>query len=271
MTSFLLLLALSSSLQLPPQEVLAEIRIQGNLLTPDDEVRKLAGLEIGMPVTSETPADVAARLRALGRFERVEVLKRFASIADPTQIVIVVILDEGPVEIEWGAGPGDPAQVVRRRGLGLMYLPVLNFEDGYGFTYGLRVARPDPLGSRSRLSFPLTWGGDKRAAVELDKSFTRGPVTRLEGGASVSRRRHPYYDVDDDRRRVWVAAERELTTSLRGGATAGWQHVALLDRPEGDAGFFQTGADFVVDTRLDPFLARNAVYARVGVDPLERS
>ena len=264
MTSFLLLLALSSSLQLPPQEVLAEIRIQGNLLTPDDEVRKLAGLEIGMPVTSETPADVAARLRALGRFERVEVLKRFASIADPTQIVIVVILDEGPVEIEWGAGPGNPAQVVRRRGLGLMYLPVLNFEDGYGFTYGLRVARPDPLGSRSRLSFPLTWGGDKRAAVELDKSFTRGPVTRLEGGASVSRRRHPYYDVDDDRRRVWVAAERELTTSLRGGATAGWQHVSLLDRPDGDAGFFQTGADFVVDTRLDPFLARNAVYARVG-------
>jgi hypothetical protein len=263
-TSLLLLLALSSGPQAPAREVLAEIRIQGNLLTPDDEVRRLAGLEIGMPVTPGTPDDVAARLRAAGRFERVEVLKRFASIADATQIVIVVIVDEGPVKIEWGAGPDAPARVVRRRGLRLLYLPVLDFEDGYGFSYGLRVARPNPIGSRSRLSFPLTWGGDKRAGVELDKTFMRGPVTRVEAGASVTRRRHPFYEADDDRRRAWVAAERDLTRSLRVSTTAGWQHVALLDGPGGTAGFLQTGADAVFDTRLDPVLARNAVYVRAA-------
>jgi outer membrane protein assembly factor BamA len=261
-TAFLLLLALSASPQ--AQEVLSEIRIQGNLLTPDDEVRVLAGLEIGMRVTTDTPAEVAARLRAAGRFERVEVLKRFASIADPTQIVLVVIVDEGPVKIEYGAGPDTPARVVRRRGLRLLYLPVLNFEDGYGFAYGVRIARPNPIGSRSRLSFPLTWGGDKRAGAELEKVFASGPVTRVEVGASVSRRQHPFYEEEDDRQRGWVTAERDLTRSLRASTTAGWQRAALLDRPEGSAAFLQTGADVVFDTRLDPVLPRNAVYARAA-------
>jgi outer membrane translocation and assembly module TamA len=247
-------------------DVLAEVRVQGNLLTPDDEVRRLAGLEIGMAVTPDTPADVASRLRAAGRFKRVDVLKRFASIADPTQIVIVVILDEGPVRIDTSGGPGTPARVVRRGGLRLMYLPVLSFEDGYGFSYGVRVARTGPLGRRSRVAFPLTWGGDKRAGVEVDKTFLGGPLTRVEAGAAVSRRRHPFYGEDDDRRRTWVTAERVLTRSLQTSATVGWQHVALLDRPAGDAGFLQTGAALVFDTRLDPVLARNAVYARTGWD-----
>jgi hypothetical protein len=50
-----------------------------------------------------------------------------------------------------------------------------------------------------------------------------------------------------------------LAPGLRVSATAGWQHVAFADA---DDGLFQTGADLVYDTRLDPILARNAVYAR---------
>lgn len=259
-------LAVNAGLQAQAGEVLAEIRIQGNVLTPDDEVRQLAGLEIGMAIAPDTPANVATRLRETRRFDRVDVLKRFASISDPTQIVLVVILDEGAVKIERSATPGTAARVVRRRGFHLMFLPLLKFEDGYGVSYGVRFARTSPVGPRSQLSFPLTWGGDKRAAVELDKGFARGPVSRVEAGASVSRRRNPFYEKEDDRQRVWFTAERDLTSSLRASATAGWQHVAFLDRPVGNAAFVQTGADLVFDTRLDPMLARNAIYARAGWD-----
>jgi hypothetical protein len=257
-------LALGGGLQGPPQEIVAEIRIQGNLLTPDEEVRRLGGIDIGMPFTSDTVAEVTARLRAANRFRRVEVLKRFASIADPTQIVIVMIVDDGPVRIDPGDDPGEPARVVRRRGLGLLYLPLLRFEDGYGFSYGVRVTRPDILGRSSRMSFPLTWGGDKRAAVEVDKSFVKGPVTRIEAGSSVSRRRHPFFEEQDDRQRAWITAERDLTPWLpgvRASGTVGWQHVSFLGE---DDGFVETGADLILDTRLDPMLARNAVYARAG-------
>jgi outer membrane protein assembly factor BamA len=245
-------------------EHVAAIRIQGNVLTPDDEVRQLGGIEIGMPVGADTVAEVTARLRAAGRFERVEVLKRFASIADPTQIVLVVIVDEGPVKIEGGGSPDEPARVVERGGPGLMYLPLLRFEDGYGFTYGVRMTRPDALGRRSRISFPLTWGGEKRAAVELDKEFIQAPVSRIEFGSSITRRRHPFFEDDEDRQRVWVTAERDLASlvsGLRVSGTAGWQHVSFLGR---DDGFLSTGAEMVFDTRLDPMLARNAVYTRAA-------
>ena len=260
----LFVLALSAGSQAPTAEVLAEVRIHGNVLTPDDDVRQLAGLQVGMAIAPDTPADAAARLRASRRFEHVEVLKRFASISDPTRIVLVVILDEGPVKIESSADPGKPARVLRKRGFRLMFLPVLKFEDGYGFSYGARFARAGPLGRRSQLSVPLTWGGDKRAAMELDKTLARGPVSRVEAGVSWSRRRNPFYAQNDDRQRVWFTAERDLPRSLRASATAGWQHVAFLDRPAANARLLQTGADLVFDTRLDPMLARNAAYARAG-------
>src|SRR4029453_4765802 len=138
------------------------------------------------------------------------------------------ILDEGSVKIESSSDPGKTARIVRDSGLGLMYLPILTFEDGYGFSYGARIARRNPVGPRSQLSFPLTWGGDKRAAAELDKEFARGPVSHVEAGMSVSRRKNPFYEQDDDRQRVWFRAERDLPWSLRVGGTAGWQHVAFL-------------------------------------------
>jgi len=49
-------------------EVLAEIRVHGNVLTPDAEIRRLAGIDVGAAVTPETPAQVAARLKDAHRF-----------------------------------------------------------------------------------------------------------------------------------------------------------------------------------------------------------
>jgi outer membrane protein assembly factor BamA len=97
---------------------------------------------------------------------------------------------------------------------------------------------------------------------------------RFTGGAGVAQRTNPFYDAHDTRERVWGRAERELVRAVRVGATAGWQHVRFtpLDGnggagASGTAGNFGTlGADIVFDTRLDPFLARNAVYARASVE-----
>src|SRR5205807_6528015 len=138
-------------LGLQPQERLADIRIHGNVATPDDEIRRLAGVEIGGVVEPDTPAQVAARLRAAKRFDRVEVLKRFASIADPTRIVLVIIVDEGPVKIEVTGNAAHPTRVVKTHGPRIMVLPLVTAEDGYGLIYGAQFGVPNPVGANSRL------------------------------------------------------------------------------------------------------------------------
>jgi len=246
-------------------EVISAIQIHGNTATTDDEIRRLAGIEVGSRIEATTVDDVAARLRATKRFQSVQVLKRFASIADPSQIVLVIVVDEGPVKIEFTDDPDHPTRVVRSRHPNLMFLPVLAFEDGYGFTYGVRFAKPDVAGKGSRVSFPLTWGGDKRAGVEFDAPIPRGPIDRVLAGASVSRRENPFYDEDDDRQRVWVRGEREIVRNVRVGVTGGWQRASFLSTTDT---FGQIGADVVVDTRIDPLLPRNAMYVRAAWEHL---
>ena len=81
-------------------EVVTAIQIHGNLLTPDEEVRRLADVREGMPFEAHTAADITERLSATKKFKSVEVLKRFASIADPSQVLVVIIVDEGAVHME---------------------------------------------------------------------------------------------------------------------------------------------------------------------------
>ncbi|MBI3493537.1 MAG: BamA/TamA family outer membrane protein [Acidobacteria bacterium] len=249
-------------------ETIVAIQIHGNTLTTDEEVRRLSGVAVGGIVDATTVDEVAARLRASKKFDKVEVLKRFASIADPSQIMIVIIVDDGPVHIEMTGDPDQPARVVKNRFPKLLFLPVLDAEDGYGLTYGARFALPDPAGARSRVSFPLTWGGEKRAAVEFDKrieSFPNIPIDRVLAGGSISRRTNPFFDQDDDRERVWLRAEREIVHGLRVAATGGWQHVSFMNL---DDRFTQIGGDVILDTRIDPVLARNAVYAKASWEHL---
>jgi outer membrane protein assembly factor BamA len=259
------MLLLVLALQAPP-ETLTAIQIHGNVLTSDDEVKQLAGVRNGMPFDATTVAGVAERLRATKRFKSVEVLKRFASIADPSQILLVIIVDEGAVHIEVTKDPAHPTRVVRNRTPGVMFLPVLTAEDGYGVTYGARLALTNPAGARSQLAFPLTWGGDKRAGAELTKTLRHAPIDRLSAGASISRRTNPFFDKDDDRVRVWGRGERQLVPPLRVGATVGWQDVSFAGL---DDRFIHAGADFILDTRLDPILPRNAVYLKAGWEHLQ--
>jgi hypothetical protein len=261
---FLLAFALIGAARAQTAEVIAEIRVHGNLITPEEEILRLADVHVGMLFDPAIPAQVAARLQAAKRFESVEVLKRFASISDPDQIVLVIIVNDGRVALDWSDHDGDgTAQVTRRRGPHLMFLPVLDAEDGYGVSYGGRFAVPDPIGAGSRISFPLTWGGKKLAGAELERYLHRGPFTRVEAGASVSSIKNPFYEQDDDRDRLWLRADRELTRIVRTSLTTGWDHVSFLGQTDS---FSTVGAALELDTRLDPVLARNAVYARAGWD-----
>lgn len=241
------------------QEVVARIQIRGNVATADDEVRRLAGVAVGDPVGPETLDEVARRLRASKRFERVDVVRRFASLADPTQVVIVIVVDEGPVAVERTGDPDAPVKVVRTT-RPVMFLPIVRFDDGYGFAYGARVSLTNLAGTEGRLSFPLTWGADKRAAIELDRELGTGRA-KLSAGVAISRRTHPYFERDEDGGRAWVRVDRLVARSLRVGATGGWQHVAFLGSTDT---FFHGGGDITFDNRLDPLLARNAAFARAS-------
>ena len=71
------------------------MRVHGNHTTPDADVLALAGLTVGAPVTDA----IAARRRRSGcarsgRFADVEVRKRFRSIDDPIDILVIVLVDE---------------------------------------------------------------------------------------------------------------------------------------------------------------------------------
>src|SRR5205085_2323420 len=112
----LLSLLLAASLAAGPQtpDRVAAIQVQGNSLTADAEVIRLSGLEIGAPVDDRTTSAAADRLRASRKFKKVEVLRRFASIADPSQILCVIVVDEGPVRIRTDAN--NVAHAERRRG-----------------------------------------------------------------------------------------------------------------------------------------------------------
>jgi hypothetical protein len=263
--AFIVALALAAPMQ--SAERVAEITVHGNTLTPDADVIGLSGVSVGMDVTDRTIEDATARLRATKKFEKVEVLKRYASISDLSQVMIVIVVDEGPVKIV-PTKNGTPAHVEKGGGTHVMFLPILDYEDGYGVTYGVRFALPNALGPGTRVSFPATWGGDRRAAVEVEKNLRASawqPLSRLQAGGAVSSRTNPYFDEDDNRRAVWVRGERSVARWLRGGVTAGWDHVSFLG---GVDQFARVGADVIVDTRLEPMLPRNAIYGRAAWDRL---
>lgn len=246
-------------------EVVAEVLVHGNQIVPDAEVRTLAGIAVGSTFSDALLAEITKRLKDSGKFESIDVVKRFASIEDATRIIIVIIVSEGPVRIVTPGDSGSPAQVQKRSFIrNLMFVPMFEGSDGYGLTVGARIAYPKPLGSGSRLSFPMTVGGSKRIGVELDKNFSRGPLSRVEVGTGVQQRRNPAFDVDDNRFRVWGRAFRTMGP-VRAGGTAGWQRVWFGGQEDE---FQSAGLDVTLDTRQNPALPRNAVLATASTEVL---
>ncbi len=255
------------------QEVIAVIQVHGNTISSTEEVIAASGLEVGAPFSETVRADAEERLRTSGRFRDVEVLKRFASISDLTQITVLIQIDDGPVRIDPpipGVPGGLPAdgsvpQAVRRGPLNVMFAPILTAEDGYGFTYGARFAIAGHRNTRQRVVVPLSWGGDKRAGIEFQREFSSRLMPDLRTGFMVQRREHPFFESDADRKRVWGRADWAVSRQIQAGGEIAWQHSTLMDEHT-DAPSMR--ADVVFDTRIDPLMPLNAVYARAAVEHL---
>lgn len=242
--------------------VVDEIRVQGNYRTTDEEVVRVAGVAVGDRLTDAGIADVQQRLRASGVFAAVEVRKRFRSLVDADRVALVILVREKlvPQDVPVFLKPFD------RAARQFMFLPILDYTEGYGVTYGARVSLVDWMGAGERLSVPLTWGGTKRAALEIDRTFTGGRVSRLSGGGSISSRENPHFDLDDHRLEAWARAEHELVRGLTAGGGIRWTDVEFGDL---DDRFTSYTADVTVDTRADPSFPRKAVYATAAWEAMD--
>ena len=257
------------------QEVVAAIQVHGNTLTPTDDVVRASGITIGDRVTDQYLTDVEARLRAALKVESVDVLKRFASISDLTQVLILIQVDDGPVRVdlpdidipspEGSPSPTRRPTVVRRSRFNMMFVPILSAEDGYGFTYGAQFAFSGHRSARRRVVVPASWGGDKRIGAEYQQEFSQRFAPRLRGGAFLQRRTHPFYEDDADRTRVWGRTEWPLVRDVRTGAEVAWQSSSLAGQ---DAEAKSIGADVIVDTRVDPLTPHNAIFVRTAIERL---
>jgi outer membrane protein assembly factor BamA len=280
--SALILLPLPLAAQPAPsaveREVVAAIQVHGNTLTSTDEVIRASGIAVGDRVSDKMLADAEARLRAAIKPDAVDVLKRYASISDQTQVLVLIQLDEGPVRVEipdidvpvakMPVPPPTRPTVVRRSRFNVMFVPILGAEDGYGITYGAQFAFAGHRTNRRRIVVPASWGGDKRIGAEYQQEFSRRFAPRLRTGAFVQRRTHPFFDDNADRARVWGRTEWPLLRRVRTGAEVAWQSSSLVGQTVEAKSI---GADIVVDTRIDPLMPHNAIFVRSAVERLHFS
>jgi outer membrane protein assembly factor BamA len=235
--------------------------VHGNHTTPDAEVLRIAGVEPGRPVTGSTLEEVRERLEKSGRFRHVDVRRRYASFSDPDAVLLVIVVEER-VGISLDVPSPGP---LRRVGASTMWMPVLGYEDGAGFTYGARVALVDLLGPRTRVAAPFTWGGERRASLLVERRFERGPLSRVEVSGGTWRRE--FLPTDEGQRRDYAAVrvERAIASWARVAGRGEAASVSLGDREDRVR---TAGVEAVVDTRRDPAFARNAVYVSAAWERL---
>ena len=204
-------------------ETVVEIRVQGNFTLPDEEVIALAGVVPGDEVGPDLLDAIARALEGSGRFESVDVRKRYRSLTATDRVSLVLVVRERAA-----ARSANPvARSFGEIGRHTMLLPILSYDEGYGLSYGVRTSFVDMLGRGGRLSVPAAWGGRKRIALEAETPLSGRVVDRVLGGVSRGRRRHPHFDLDEDRTRLWVEAERGLPLGFRVTGAFGWEDVEL--------------------------------------------
>jgi outer membrane protein assembly factor BamA len=238
-------------------EVIRDVRVHGNAWLTDDEVLKLAGVTVGEQLAPAAEKAIEQRLKDSRRFETVEVRKRYRSLDDPTDVALVLVVHERPgVRSVSSGGTGEAPPAWRRLTSRLMFFPIVSYDDGYGLTYGGRVSAVNLLGAGERLSVPLTLGGTKRAALEVERTFKTGPLTRVFSSFGIWNRENPHFDLDDQRVELKARAERQFAQLFRTGVEATRSSVSF---GELDDHLWTIGADAALDTRGDPAFPGNAV------------
>src|SRR5437867_11719988 len=139
-------------------DTVVEVRYHGNFSIPDEEMARLAQVPAGTQLSENSLAEIKDRLMRTRRFSWVEVSKRSRALSNSGDVVLVITVKEKtPLKSRF------------------MFMPILSGSDEYGFTYGGRFTAINFLGAKERISFSLTWGGVRRAAVEGQRDF-KNPV-----------------------------------------------------------------------------------------------
>ncbi len=254
------LLALTALLAVQPAPegggTIREIRVHGNVVLSDADVQSIAGVKLGDPLTPTTVEEITARLKSSGRFESVDVRTRYRSL-DMTEAALVIVVHE-KAGTKPGAGPPGPWARVKSR---VMFLPIIGYNDGLGFTYGGRFSTSNLLGIGERLSVPLTWGGTKQAALEFERTFNTGPLTRIFASARVWQRENLFYKTDETRKDVSARAERQFWRFVRAGTDVTHGTVDFGALSDGVTSF---GADVRFDSRNDPAFPSNSIFVSEG-------
>ncbi|MEE2965654.1 MAG: BamA/TamA family outer membrane protein [Acidobacteriota bacterium] len=250
-----LLVAAAALAQPPaPLELITELRVHGNYSVPDADVLGLAGVAPGDRIDLDGLVAIAERIRASGRFDAVEVRKRYTSLTRTDEVALILVVKERPAASVTGGRMGRLLTTALRQ---TMFLPILGYTEGQGVTYGGRFTLVDTLGDRGTLSVPLTFGGTRLAGLELEKRFENGPVHVLRGGVSASRFENQHFRINDRRSELWVRADRRLVDVLRVSAETRWSDV--------DFGFLNDQVvthrlGLQLDTRRDDGFPRDAVF-----------
>jgi hypothetical protein len=244
------------------QERVAEIKVHGNHSIPEVEVLSLAGVAVGDRILPDTVDFVTERLLKSGRFDGVDVRKRYRSLEATNDVVLMIVVHERP-----RPGRGGLVMAGLRRLAGdSMFSPIVDYDEGYGFSYGARATFVDALGPSARLSVPVAWGAIRRASAEVERSFDRRWLSTLRGRASVSRSEHPHFDIAERRTDLRMTAERQLAGGIDLAA-----HAARTDVVFGglDERFASYGGSVSLSVGARSAFPRDAFVARVGWERMD--
>lgn len=224
----------------PTTGTIVEIRVHGNHSIPDQELLGIAGVAEGDRLEPGILEAVERRLLASGRVESVEIRTRYRSLSDTHRVALILLVKEKvPVRDK------------------VLVAPIFNWTDEYGVTFGGRFTFLDLAGMDERISVPLSWGGERQAAVEMSRRFESGPLDLLEAGFGVRQRDNPHFEIADRRTRAWVRALRGFGP-LAVDAGVSWADV---DFGELGAPTLRWGTGIALDTRRERDLPRDAFYA----------
>ena len=162
-----------------------------------------------------------------------EVRKRFASIADPSQITLVIVVDEGPVNIVMTGDPDRLRDRQRKRPAEDLWScrSAAMRTATASPTARAHDARPHWMGSRSRIIVSGDVGRDQAGRRRSREAARRGLINRVTTGAPISQRTNPAVHQDDDRGAVCARGEHEFTRPLRlGGPPAGSRRRSTVSR-----------------------------------------
>jgi outer membrane protein assembly factor BamA len=238
---------LSGGAAFASSELVIELRFQGNLSISDDEMLRLSGIDVGAPVSDDVLEEVRNRLLETGRFETVEVARRYRSLVKTDDVILMIAVREKP-------------SFASR----FMFMPLLGGTDEYGMTYGGRLTSTNLLGRGERISAPLTWGGFRNASAEILFPTENRFLDGISSGGGISRKVNPHFQIGDLRKEVWGGAHRKLK-GVNFDIETGWTDVAFADIRESRWGV-DTKLSF--DTRRSHNHPRDAAYAAIGWERL---